>query len=86
MVEGSAGALLVGAVAAGGVATGAGCPPVVATTPTATAITASPSRANPAFRIRLLAPVPFGVLTVLGLALVAGVNAEPASGSGSLAT
>lgn len=86
MVEGSAGALVAGEVAAAGAAAGAGCPPVVATAPTATAITANPSRANPAFRIRLLAPVPFGVLTVLGLALVVGVNAEPAGGSGSLAT
>jgi hypothetical protein len=86
MVDGSAGALLGGEVAADGAAAGIGCPPVVATTPTATAITASPSRANPVIRNRLLAPVPFGELTVLGLALVARVDAQPASGSGSLAT
>jgi hypothetical protein len=86
MVEGNAGALLGAEVATGSAAVGAGCPPAVATAPTATATTASASRTNPAIRNRLLAPVRFGELTVLSLALVARVDTEPASGSGSLTT
>src|SRR5918998_4641804 len=89
MTDGLAGALpgAVGEVTGGDPGAAVCSSPVVATTtPIRMAITASASRASPAMRVRLLDPVPFGLLMALRPVLVARVDAKPASGPGPLAT